>query len=257
MEKHPKSILLTGASSGIGEALALEYAKPSVFMALCARNKERLEFVAQACRNKGAKVEVQVLDVTSQEAMSQWICALDDLHSFDLVIANAGISGGAAGTVMEGEDINQARNIFNVNLTGVLNTISDVMPRMIARRSGQIVFISSMAGFRGFPSAPAYSASKGAVRFYGEALRGALAPYNVRVNVVCPGFVRSRMTDANDFPMPFLMNTEKAASIIAKAVSQNKGRIAFPFSVHCFCWFFSVIPDWLAQIFLARLPAKK
>lgn len=257
MKNLPKSILITGASSGIGEALALEYAAPSVFLALCGRNSQRLEAVAQTCREKGAVVEAVVLDVTSQEEMNNWVVGIDQSRCLDLVIANAGVSGGSGGTVMAGEPMDQARMIFNVNLMGVLNTLAPVLPRMVERRAGQIAIISSMAGFRGFPSAPAYSASKGGVRFYGEALRGSLAPYNVKVNVVCPGFVRSRMTDANDFRMPFLMDTQEAAQIIAKGLARNKGRIAFPFPVHCFCWFLSILPDALAQRLLTKLPNKK
>lgn len=251
----PKAILITGASSGIGESLALHYAKKNVFLALCARNEKRLEAVVNACKAQGADVDMAVIDVCERGAMEDWIVEMDQLHSFDLVIANAGISGGTGG-VMNGEPVDQARQIFDVNLMGVLNTLEPILPRMIERGRGQIALISSMAGFRGFPSAPAYSASKGAVRFYGEALRGALAKTGVKINVVCPGFVKSRMTDVNDFHMPFLMETDKAAQIIARGLRQDKGRIAFPFPVHFSSWFLSILPDAWAQILLKRLPAK-
>ena len=130
-----------------------------------------------------------------------------------------GISGGTGGAggdpsagPMQGESPAQARQIFDVNLGGVLNTLEPVLPAMLQRGRGQVAIISSLAAFRGWPGAPAYSASKGAVRFYGEALRGALHSSGVEINVVCPGFVVSRMTDVNQFPMPFLMSAEKAAS---------------------------------------------
>lgn len=249
------SILITGASSGIGEFLALSYAKAGVSLFLSGRNAVRLENVADACRTKGAYVETRVIDVADKVAMESWLCDIDARCPIDLVIANAGISGGT-GDAAGGEPMDQAREIFNVNLMGVLNTIAPVAPRMLARKSGQIALISSMAGFRGFPGAPAYSASKGAVRFYGEALRGALAPHGVRVNVVCPGFVRSRMTDVNDFPMPLLMETEKAAAIIVKGLAANKGRIAFPWPTHLICWFLSILPDSCAQRLLGKLPPK-
>lgn len=251
----PKSILITGASSGIGEALALHYASPGIFLALTGRNEERLTGVAQACRSKGAEVETAALCVTETAKMENWIQSLDDRHYFNLVIANAGISGGTGGPMI-GESVSQARAIFNVNLNGVLNTIDPILPRMIARKSGQIALISSMAGFRGFPGAPAYCASKGAVRFYGEALRGAVRASGVKINVVCPGFVKSRMTDVNGFPMPFLWTAEKAARRIADGLARDTGRIAFPWPIHLTVWFLSLLPDFIVQKLLIRLPAK-
>lgn len=253
--KNPKSILITGASSGIGAALALCYAEEGVFLALSGRDEERLRAVASACQDKGAAVDIAVLSVTDQGHMEDWITEVDDANPLDLVIANAGISGGTGG-VMNGEPIAQARAIFDVNLTGVLNTVGPILPRMIERKTGQVALIASLAAFRGFPGAPAYSASKGAVRFYGEALRGAIHDTGVRINVVCPGFVESRMTAVNDFPMPFLMSAEKAAGIIAAGLARDKGRIAFPWPVHLSSWFLSILPDCLAQILLRRLPAK-
>lgn len=251
----PHSILITGASSGLGENLALYYAKAGVFLALSGRDPERLRHVADFCRAKGAVVETAILSVEDKEGMAGWITRMDESHPFDLVIANAGISGGTGGS-MVGETMAQARRIFDVNITGVFNTIEPVLPRMGMRKKGQIALVSSLAGFRGWPGAPAYSASKGAVRFYGEALRGALVHSGIQVNVICPGFVKTRMTDQNDFPMPFLMEGERAAKIIAQGLARNKGRIAFPLPTHFVSWFISILPDFLTQEILRRLPAK-
>ena len=151
--KDPKSILITGASSGIGEALALLYAKQGVFLALNGRNSDRLAQVAEACRAKGADVQTALVDVTQSQPMAEWVQGEDQEHPFDLVIANAGISGGTAGHQV-GEPVSQARQIFDVNLIGVLNTIEPILNDMINRKSGQIAIISSLAGYRGWPGAP-------------------------------------------------------------------------------------------------------
>lgn len=255
--KDPSSILITGASSGIGEALALYYAahrNQGVRLFLSGRNKDRLDKVCQRCKAQGAVVEGRIIDVTDRSAMADWISGLDEL---DLVIANAGISGGSGGR-REGEPIEEARTIFNVNVTGVLNTIEPALKKMRTRHPvcGQIAIVSSLVGFRGWPSSPAYSASKGTVRFYGEALRGALKDTGIAVNVICPGFVTSRMTDINEFSMPMKMSAKKAATIIAKGLEKNKGRICFPWPMHFISWLIGALPDALAQKILANAPDK-
>ena len=254
--KNPKSILITGASSGIGEALALYYAAPDVFLALNGRNEERLAGVAEACRQKGAQVNTSLANVTDQDGMNEWIVNIYNQTPVDLIIANAGISGGTGGGI-EGEPVSSARKIFDVNITGVFNTIEPALQMMVENgHKGQIAIMSSLAAFRGWTGAPAYSASKGCVRFYGEALRGALKISGVKVNVICPGFVKSRMTDVNNYPMPFMMEADKAARIIATGLAKNKGRICFPWPVHFFAWFLGILPDSLAQIILSRAPKK-
>ena len=204
---NTKHILITGASSGIGKALALYYAMDGVVLSLSGRNAERLDNVARVCRERGADVDVAVLDVCDAQAMREWIVARDTALIIDLVIANAGIS---AGTATGGEDAGQVNRVFETNVQGVFNTIHPAIDRMRSRKSGQIALMSSLAGYRGWGSAPAYCASKAAVRIYGQALREFLQADNIQVNVICPGFVRSPMTAVNDFPMPFLMESGQA-----------------------------------------------
>lgn len=254
--KNPRYILITGASSGIGEALALQYARDGRVLFLSGRDEGRLAAVAAACRERGAGVETAPVDVRDKGAMAAFIRGADDRYPLDLVIANAGISGGTDGGPMRGEAPDQVRQIFDVNLNGVLNTVEPIVPRMLERGCGQVAVISSLAAFRGWPGAPAYSASKGAVRFYGEALRGALHGTGVQVNVICPGFVVSRMTAVNKFPMPFLMTAERAAAIIENNLAKNRGRIAFPLPTYLIAWGISVLPDYLIQGLLRHLPAK-
>lgn len=257
--KNPKNILITGASSGIGKSLALHYAAPGVTLYLSGRDEARLNAVMSAAQACGAAVEVCTVNVTDAAGMGAWIAASDDATPLDLVIANAGISGGTGGDhgeTLRYEPPAQARRIFDVNLGGVLNTIEPALPRMVGRGTGQIAIIASLAAYRGWPGAPAYSASKGAVRFYGEALRGALHGSGVAINVICPGFIVSRMTAVNKFPMPFLMSSERAAKIIAKGLSRNRSRIAFPLPTAFMAWLVSILPDGLMQGLLRRLPAK-
>lgn len=253
MARDFDSILITGASSGLGEALALAAAGPGRHLWLTGRNATRLNAVAQECRDKGADVTAAVLDVQDRGAMASFIEQADEIQPLDLVIANAGISGGTGGG---GESDAQAREIFDVNVTGVMNTIHPAIDRMRPRRHGQVAVMSSLAALRGFPGAPAYSASKASVKTYAEALRGALAAEGIGVSAICPGFVKSRMTDVNEFPMPFLMDAEKAARVILKGLQQNRTVIAFPWPMYWMVSLLSVLPPGLAVRLLSRLPAK-
>lgn len=250
-----KTILITGASSGIGKALAQKYAAQGVLLILNGRDEERLNHVAQICLDKGARVLTKVLDVTDKSSMKAWIEDMDNQHVLDLVIANAGISGGTGGSSI-GEPDFQVENIFEINVQGVFNTVHPILPRMVQRRSGQIAIMSSLASFRGWPGAPAYSAAKAAVRIYGEGLRGVHSKNNVKINVICPGFIKTPMTDVNDYAMPFMINADKAAEIIIKDLKNNKGRIAFPWQTYFFAWFIGCLPDWIAQKLLSDLPSK-
>lgn len=244
-----KSILITGASSGIGAALAELYAAPGVVLFLSGRDATRLDTVAEACRAHGATVHPHTVPVTDPAAMRQWIEQADDTAPLDLVIANAGISGG-------GEE-SADRAIFDVNVTGVLNTVHPALDRMLARKSGTIALVSSIAGNRGLPSAPAYSASKAAVLAYGEGLRGRHWGSGVTISVICPGFVRSRITDKNDFTMPFFMEADRAAAIIQRGLARGDAKISFPWPMRLSGWLLRALPSGLGTRLLSRLPEKE
>ena len=235
----PRHILITGASSGIGAALARHYAGAQTRLALGGRDVQRLEQVVASCRERGATVEPKAIDVTDRPAMRDWILSADSEMPLDLVVANAGI-GVDEGFGRGSETL--ARPIFAVNLDGVLNTAYPAMERMVGRGSGQIAFMSSLAGYRGFPDAPAYSASKAAVKALAEAWRVALAARGVRVSVICPGFIETPMTSRNKSPMPFLMTAERAAGIIAAGLARNRARISFPWPMALASWFVAALP---------------
>lgn len=249
-----KTIAITGASSGIGAALALHYAAPERILALNGRDAARLEAVAQGCREKGAEVHVFPCDTTDRAGMAAWLTLFDDAHTIGLIFANAGISAGPGPLTLE--DPAQVRRVFDVNLISVLNTVEPVIPAMIARGRGHVAIMSSLAGFRGFPGAPAYCASKAAVRLYGEALVGPLRAQGVGVHVICPGFIKSPMTDRNPFSMPFLMSAERAAAVIARGIEQGKSRIAFPWPMALGARFLACLPEGIAQMLVRSTPAK-
>lgn len=254
MSPVPKSILITGASSGLGHALALAYAQPGTFLALTGRNAERLNEVADACRARGATVTTALLDVRDAPALRAFIQQADDAQSLDLVIANAGVS---AGTFTGEDNLVAAQAVFDVNLGGVLNTIHPILPRMVKRRAGQIAIISSLAGILPWPGAAAYSASKAAVRYYGEALRGYLRRSDVSISVVCPGWIHTPLVAVNKFPMPFIMHADRAASIIQRGLSQRKTRIAFPLGLYLLLRVCEALPVPLVNFVAGLMPEKR
>lgn len=250
-------VLITGASSGLGAALALHYAGPQMRLSLHGRHQGRLAELAQACTARGAQVSTASIDVTDAAAMAHWLLAVDAGQSLDLVIANAGISAGvSAGTSPGQQPADQARAVLATNLDGVLNTLLPIIPAMVARQRGQLAIMASLAAFRGMPGAAAYSASKAAVKAYGEALRGELRPAGVRVNVICPGFIDTPLTRVNRFRMPLLMPPARAAAIIAHGLAADRGRIAFPWPMAFGAWLLGALPDRLAGWVTGRTPRK-
>ena len=251
--QNPKSIMITGGSSGIGAALARRYAGEGRFLAITGRDRARLEQVAEDCRAAGAEVVSKVVDVCDRDSLDSWMAEIDRERPLDLVIANAGVS---AGTGLFGETAEQTRHILSINVDGVVSTVLTAIALMRARGRGQVAIMSSLAAFRGFPGAPAYCASKAAVRVWGEALRGMVAPQGLTVSVICPGYVKSAMTAVNDFPMPLLMEAEKAAAIIERGLAAGKARIVFPRRLFAVVWLLSLLPPAWTDPLLSRLPEK-
>jgi short-subunit dehydrogenase len=250
--RDPRHILITGASSGIGAALATGYAMPGIHLSLQGRKQDRLLRIADLARERGAVVTTFIGDVTDKGAMADWIASCEQMAAIDLVIANAGISGGSA----KGESADQVQAIFATNVSGVFNTIQPVLPLMKKRKAGQIAIMSSLASFRGFSGAPAYCASKAAIRIYGEGLRAEMRHHEVGVNVICPGFIKTPMTDVNPFAMPLLMTAERAARIIREGLAKDRARIAFPWLLYALVRLLSALPQPLMDCLAARMPKK-
>ncbi|MCF6214837.1 MAG: SDR family NAD(P)-dependent oxidoreductase [Emcibacter sp.] len=252
--KNPKSILITGSSSGLGEALAKDYAKEGITLFLSGRNAERLSHVKDICLSQGADVHTALVDTANEKAMSEWIISCDKIAALDLVVANAGIGDGFTTDMDLGE---HTKKIFNVNVSGVFNTVHPAIRIMQKREKGQIALISSLAGYHGLPTAPAYSTSKVCVKAYGEALRGLYAAHGIEINVVCPGFVKSPMTATNNFPMPFLMETDEAIKLLRRGLEKNQARITFPWQLSLILGFMvRFFPEWLFDRIFRVMPAK-
>ncbi len=253
MSKLDCNVLITGASSGIGEALAIECAtRGAQRLFICGRNRERLDGVAARCRELGTQVRADVVDVTDEKATRNWLESCEAEAPLELVFSNAGVATGR-------EIQENVRRTFAINVGGGLNIVLPVIDLFRAkpdRRRRQIVITASIAGYAPLPACPAYAGTKAAMKNWGLSLRGMLRPEGIRVNVVCPGFVRSRLTDKNTCPMPFFMEADKAARIIVNRVERNVGLIAFPWPMRLGVWFLASLPWRLAEFVARILPDK-
>lgn len=249
----PETIAITGASRGIGRALAIEYADAGRTLFLSARKRERLQDTAEDCRAFGAAVETAVVDVTDADAVRSWLLDAETVKPIDLLIANAGVSSGT-GPNREPETEAGLQKLFDVNFQGVVNTIQPIMPLMAERKRGQIALITSAAGYRGVPQSPGYAASKAAARVYGEGLRAYLAEDGVFITVVSPGYVETDMSGRLAGPRPFLISAEKAALIIRRGLAAGRGDIVFPFAFRLVPLAVSLLPARFGDRLLRRYP---
>ncbi|GAG92182.1 unnamed protein product, partial [marine sediment metagenome] len=236
------SILITGAAGGIGSALAKAYASPGINLFLGDIEPESLASLAAQCRSLGAEVWTAVVDVTNHRAVAAWLNRSHQIRPLDLVIALAGIS---RGTFCREETVEEIREVFAVNLDGMVNTAEPAITLFRQRGKGQLALTSSLAGTRGFPVAPSYCATKSAIRVYGEGLRSRLLRENIVVSVINPGFVKTSMTDANPYPMPFRVSAERAARIIKSQLAWGRAHISFPKPHAAGAFLLKLLPAWL------------
>ena len=252
-----KGVLITGASSGLGRALAEACAAPGVMLHLSGRDAGRLEAAAASCRARGAEVAAAVLDVTDAAAMADWVRGAGRL---DLVIANAGVSGGTGGAT---EPADQVQRIFATNVGGVLNTALPAITAMAGQAPGpeglrgRIAVVASIAAFVAAPGAPAYCASKAAVQRWAEALDGTERARGIRLHAICPGYVRTPMTARNAFPMPFLMDAEEAARRSLSGIARGRVRVVYPLPLYLAARLIGALPVAWRNALFTRLPAKQ
>jgi NAD(P)-dependent dehydrogenase (short-subunit alcohol dehydrogenase family) len=219
-------VWITGASSGIGEALVAPLVARGARVAISARRAELLEETAARWRAGGADVRAFPLDVTDREAVRRTVAEIEGAFGgIDAAILNAGGHLPGSGLLF---DAQQYVDILTLNFLGVVYCLEAVLPDMLARGRGYIAGVASVAGYRGLPTAAAYGASKAALIHMLDSIRFDLEPRGIFVSVVNPGFIKTPLTDRNRFPMPMLMAVEPAAEALVRGLESERREIHFP-----------------------------
>lgn len=246
-------IFITGAGSGIGQALAEAYAGPDTQLGLMGRDAAKLELTA--ARARGAQAHCYPGDVTRLEDCRQAADRfLRDAGAPQILIASAGI--GAGTLTSRPEDVAVFKEIMDSNWLGTIHVFSVFLPAMLQARSGRLVGIASMAGWRGLPGAGAYSASKAAVRIYLESLRLELAGSGLSVSTICPGYIDTPMTRGNAYPMPWLMPVDRAARRIRRAVDRGQSFLILPRPMAGVAYLLKHLPLFLYDRLFRGMPRK-
>jgi len=245
-----RRIFLTGASAGIGAALAEAYAAPNVTLGLVARRASRLAELAERLSGMGCRVLTYAADVTDAARMRQAALTFcEAAGGVDLAIANAGTN--APDKILDGNPA-AVTTVFRTNVEGVLNTVFPMVPIMAAQGAGHLVAIGSVAGFRGLPGKGGYSATKAALKILMDSYRPVLRRHNILATTICPGFVESELTADNRYSMPFLMSARKAASLIQEAIADGARTYVFPWQMRLLVPLLSRVPEWMLPGYNSR-----
>jgi len=251
MNWKKKTVFLTGASSGIGEALALDLASRGAVLGLVARRRENLVKLAKDCEAKGSRAFIYPCDVTDAGALQDAAASFrKEFGHIDILIANAGIGGNDADTrAYKPEAVDK---VVDTNLMGAVNAVHAVLPAMIERRSGQLVAISSLAGIRGLPKSAAYSASKAGMTAFFESVRLDTLEKGIDVTIIQPGFIETPLTSGRRNKMPFLMKLDDAIPHFVRAIEKKKRFASFPWKLAWFVRAGKVFPGWLYDRIASR-----
>lgn len=245
-----RRVVITGASSGLGAALARELSGRGAAVALLARRGERLAALADTIRSAGGVAAWREADVTDDAGLTEALDGVaDELGGADVVVANAGFGRSEPPSRFKP---GRARTVYDVNLTGMLRLIDWALPRFLESRAGHIVGVSSAASYIAAPHNAAYCGSKAAMRLHLQSLRLSLASHGIAVTTICPGFVRTELTDLNRHPMPFLWETDRAARVMADAIAKRRGEIVFPWQMKLILAFAKRLPTSLQEFFMRR-----
>ncbi|MFH1810366.1 MAG: SDR family NAD(P)-dependent oxidoreductase [Pseudomonadota bacterium] len=252
-----KVVFITGASSGIGEGLALALGRAGAAVGLIARREDLLRDLAHRIEAESSRAAVAVADVSNREQIEAAIASLEQqLGPPDVLVANAGVSIFIKGHRF---DTTKVETVFKVNLLGAVYSIGAVLPGMVERGQGHIVGVSSIAGFRGLPSMGPYSASKAALSALLEALRMDLTPRGIVVSSVHPGFVDTPLVEGRK--LPFLVPLDRAVVTILNGVERGKRRIEFPWPMVLVMQLVRLLPwrlwEWLGSQFNRRMSSGK
>ncbi len=247
-----QNVVVTGASSGIGAALARRYAGQGARLLLIGRDAARLASVAQECGAQAALVETARVDVRERAAMAAVLRDFDGRHPVDVVVANAGVTSVLApdATVETAEAFER---VLETNLIGASNTVAPVAERMAARGAGRIGLVGSIAGLRGLPYSPAYCASKAGLKAMGEAMRARLRPRGVSVTIASIGFVVTPLDDSIASPKPLRMTPERAAARVAAAIGAGRAHVAFPLPLAAAARILALLPPRLGDALLRQV----
>jgi short-subunit dehydrogenase len=245
--------VVTGASSGIGWALARELARQQCRVGLVARRRERLEALAAEIRAAGGTAAWAEADVSDRtQTLTACNTLREQLGPADLLIANAGVG---YPTFLEPVNTGQIEEMFRVNVLGVVYSLEAVLPEMLRRGRGHVAAVSSLAAYQGLPGESAYCASKAAVNTYLDGLRIQLRSRGIAVTTFCPGFVKTPMTDVMHNPMPWLMNADEAARRMVRALRRRRKVYNFPWQTALLMRLTRWAPDWLiARVVGAQPP---
>ena len=251
MDWKNKVIFLTGASSGIGEALAIELAKRGAILGLLARRENLLKQIAAKCESVGGKARILVCDVVDAIAVQKSADILrNEFDAIDILIANAGIGGNNAET--RNFNAEAVKKVIDINLIGAVNAVAAVLPPMLEKGSGQLVAISSLAGFRGLPKSAAYSASKAGMTAFFESVRLDVQNRGVSVTIIQPGFIKTPLTSGRANKMPYLMELEDSLPHFIGAIEKKKKFAAFPWQLATLARVAKIFPAWLYDRTIGR-----
>src|SRR4030095_13642790 len=256
MNNKHKKVIIFGASQGIGKALALEYAKHGCSLVLGSRNEAALEEITEEIISKNGKCFYKKCDVSITENVKDFInFSLEKLGTIDLAVINSGIGGPNWMSEFSSE---QLIKMFEINTFGIARALEFLIPIMKKQGHGTIAGVTSLADVRGYGGSSSYTSSKAAASILLEAARVELKKENINVITVKPGFVKTAMTDKNEFYMPFIMNTDKAARLIRKGIEKGKSIVQFPFGTVNSTRLIKNVPNWLYDWGMnAYRPAKK
>jgi short-subunit dehydrogenase len=245
-------VFITGASAGLGRALALHYAKQGAALGLVARREDALRAVAAAA---GVPCSVHAADVRDAAALSRAANGFIDAHGVpDVVIANAGLSIGTDISVADDSEV--FRYVLDVNVGGIINTFQPFIGAMKAARAGTLVGIASVAGYRGLPGAAAYCASKAAAISCLESLRVELRDSGIRVVTLAPGYIDTAMTAGNPYSMPFMMSADDAAARMVSAIERGRSFVILPWQMACVAKLLRILPNAVYDRVFAGAPRK-